>query len=134
MGSKTFMVLAISLAIFVITSEVAARELAGSSNAMVFEKTNAENDAKLVGGGFPGFGGGGFPGFGGGRFGGYRGGGYGVYPGGGYGGYPGGSGGGYYGGYPGRGYGGFPGGIYIYEECSGWLFIQCVFSNSFFCC
>ncbi|XP_009788211.2 dormancy-associated protein 2-like [Nicotiana sylvestris] len=93
--------------LLVITSEVAARELAESptnsmDKAKVFdEKNDHVNDAKdLEFGGF------------GGRYGGNSGGGnsgFGGYPGGGYGGNPfGGSGG--FGGYPGGGYGGFPGG------------------------
>nr|XP_009788212.1 PREDICTED: glycine-rich RNA-binding, abscisic acid-inducible protein-like isoform X2 [Nicotiana sylvestris] len=97
--------------LLVITSEVAARELAESptnsmDKAKVFdEKNDHVNDAKdLEFGGFGGRYGGGY---GGNPFGGS--GGFGGYPGGGYGGNPfGGSGG--FGGYPGGGYGGFPGG------------------------
>ncbi|XP_055812026.1 glycine-rich protein-like [Solanum dulcamara] len=101
MGLKVFMLLSLALAILVIlTSEVAARELAESSTNTVeitkkSEKENEINDAKYPGGGYPG-------------------GGYGGYPGGGYGGYP----GRWYGGYPGRWYGGgYPGGGYCRYGC-----------------
>ncbi|XP_009758767.1 dormancy-associated protein 2-like [Nicotiana sylvestris] len=93
----------------VITSEVAARELAESptnsmDKAKVFdEKNDHVNDAKdLEFGGFGGRYGGGYGGnSGGGNSG------FGGYPGGGYGGISGGGNGGC-GGYPGGGYGGFP--------------------------
>ncbi|KAK6781311.1 hypothetical protein RDI58_023495 [Solanum bulbocastanum] len=123
MGSKAFML--IILAIFlVITSEVAARELAQRSTTSL--DNEHANDAKLLGigfqgylgdgtGGLPGLGGG-LPGLGGGlpEFGGLPGfgglsrlgiGGVG-FPWGGYGG-----GGGYYGGYPRGGYGEFYPGV-----------------------
>ncbi|XP_059298130.1 serine/arginine (SR)-type shuttling mRNA binding protein NPL3-like [Lycium ferocissimum] len=119
MGSKAFMVLGIVLAIFlVLTSEVAARELAQSSTTSQDNgQENELNDAKFLdivyhghrGAGLPGgMGRGGFGGgYGGGR--GYNGG----YPRGGYGGYYPGGGRGYNGGYPRGGYGGYyPGGGY----------------------
>ncbi|KAL3506533.1 hypothetical protein ACH5RR_031915 [Cinchona calisaya] len=112
MGSKTLLFLCISLAIILmITSEVAARELAETSTSVYNSKpfeTNGVEEAKYPGGGYGGFPGGGYGGYPGGGYGGYPGGGYGGYPGGGYGGYPGGG----YGGYPGGGYGGNPGGGY----------------------
>ncbi|OIT30874.1 PREDICTED: glycine-rich protein 23-like [Nicotiana attenuata] len=116
--------------LLVITSEVAARELAESptnsmDKAKVFEEKNDHvNDVKdFEFGGYGGINGGGDgrnPGGGNGGFGGYPGGGYGGIPGGGnggfggspvggYGGIPGGSNGGF-GGSPGGGNGGFPGG------------------------
>ncbi|KAK4732912.1 hypothetical protein R3W88_025900 [Solanum pinnatisectum] len=106
MGSKAFML--IILAIFlVITSEVAARELAQRSTTSL--DNEHANDAKLLGIGFQGYldgigglpGTGGLPGFGGLR---PRIGGVG-FPWGEYG------GGGYYGGYPRGGYGGFYPGV-----------------------
>ncbi|XP_049370062.1 glycine-rich cell wall structural protein-like isoform X3 [Solanum verrucosum] len=120
MGLKAFILLSLVLAIFaIVTSDVAAGELAESStttmeNTKKSEKKNEVNDAKYPGGGY-----GGYPGGGGGR------GGYGGYPGGGggrggYGGYPGGGGGrGGYGGYPGggRGRGGGGGGGYCSYGC-----------------
>ncbi|XP_009610061.1 uncharacterized protein LOC107818395 isoform X1 [Nicotiana tabacum] len=115
MGSKAFMLIVLAI-LLVITSEVAARELAESTptttdNAKVSEKKNDDvNYSKFLGAGFPGVGGGGFGGYPVGRYGGYPGGGYGGYPGGGYGGYGGYPGGrGYYGGYPRGGYGGYGG-------------------------
>ncbi|KAG5567997.1 hypothetical protein H5410_064985 [Solanum commersonii] len=119
MGLKAFILLSLVLAIFaIVTSDVAARELAESStttmeNTKKSEKKNEVNDAKYPGGGYGGYPGGGYPGGGRGGYGGYPGGGGGR---GGYGGYPGGGGGrGGYGGYPGGGggrggYGGYPGG------------------------
>ncbi|KAL3360133.1 hypothetical protein AABB24_016567 [Solanum stoloniferum] len=89
MGLKAFILLSLVLAIFaIVTSDVAARELAESStttmeNTKKSEKKNEVNDAKYPGGGY-----GGYPGGGGGR------GGYGGYPGGGRG-RGGGGGGGY---------------------------------------
>ncbi|XP_060180667.1 uncharacterized protein LOC132610382 [Lycium barbarum] len=118
MGSKAFMVLGIVLAIFlVLTSEVAARELAQSSTTSQDNgQENELNDAKFLdvvihghrGGMGRGMGRGGFEGgYGGGR--GYNGG----YPRGGYGGYYPGGGRGHSGGYPRGGYGGYyPGGGY----------------------
>ncbi|XP_059298214.1 cold and drought-regulated protein CORA-like [Lycium ferocissimum] len=98
MGLKAFILLSLALAIFaIVTSEVAARELAESStntveNTKKSEKKNEVTDAKYPGGGYEGYPGGGYPG---GGYGGYPGGGRGR---GGYGGYPGGGrgrGGGY---------------------------------------
>ncbi|KAJ1389034.1 Glycine rich protein [Sesbania bispinosa] len=125
MGSKKALILILGLLamVLLISSEVAARDLAEtSSNSKegheVVEKTNGVNDAKY--GGYPGYGGGyggGYPGYGGG------------YPGrGGYGGgYPG--RGGYGGGYPGRGGygGGYPGrgGYCRYGCCGGGYYGGC---------
>ncbi|TMW85734.1 hypothetical protein EJD97_022637, partial [Solanum chilense] len=88
MGLKAFILLILVLAIFaIVTSHVAARELAESSTTtMENTKENEVNDAKYPGGGY-----GGYPGGGRGGYGGYPGGGRGR---GGYGGYPG-YGGGY---------------------------------------
>ncbi|KAJ4713618.1 Glycine-rich protein [Melia azedarach] len=106
MGSKVFLVLGLLMAIvLLISSEVAARDLAETSTDLNqnAEEANGFDDAKDGGyGGYPG-----------GR------GGYGGYPGGGrggYGGYPGGGRGGY-GGYPGGGRGGYGGGHCRYGCC-----------------
>ncbi|KAI3470075.1 hypothetical protein Pfo_026738 [Paulownia fortunei] len=125
MGSKAIVFVGLLLAtVLLISSEVAARELAETSNTVdtskEAEKTNGAdvNDAKYPGGGYGGYPGGGYGGYPGGGYGGYPGGGYGGYPGrGGYGGgYPG--RGGYGGGYPGRGgYGGGRGGYCRYGCC-----------------
>ncbi|KAG5545686.1 hypothetical protein RHGRI_017985 [Rhododendron griersonianum] len=107
MGSKTIVFLGLLATVLLVTSEVAARDLAETSKKTTetAKQTKGVEEAKYPGGdqtygGYPG---------GGGTYGGYPGGGgtYGGYPGGGgtYGGYPG--GGGTYGGYPG---GGGPGG------------------------
>ncbi|KAL3634508.1 hypothetical protein CASFOL_021562 [Castilleja foliolosa] len=114
MGSKVIMVLlGLFLAtVLLISSEVAARELAETSNAVdtstnkeADEKTNEGevNDAKYGNG-----------------YGGNQGGGYGGNPGGGYGGNPGNGGGGYSGrgGY-GNGRGGYGGGRYCRYGCCG---------------
>ena len=122
MGSKAFMIIILAIFLVVITSEVAARELAQRSTTSL-DNVHA-NDAKLLGIGFPGYLGdaiGGLPGIGGLSRSGFGGVGF---PWGGYGG-GGGYGGdrGYYGGYPRGGYGGFyPGGGYgggVYPG-SGW--------------
>lgn len=92
MSSKKFLLFCISLAIgLMIASQVAARELAETSNSVDNSKTDETNGLKEAKypGGFGGFPGGGYPG---GGFGGYPGGGY---PGGGFGGYPGGGRGGF---------------------------------------
>ncbi|KAL2463401.1 Glycine-rich protein [Forsythia ovata] len=89
MGSKTILLLGL-LAMVLIASQVAARELSLTSNAEEAEKTNGVDEAKYQGGR--------------GGYGGYPGGGYGGNPGGGYGG--GNHGGGYGGGNHGGGYGG----------------------------
>ncbi|XP_075504863.1 glycine-rich protein-like isoform X2 [Primulina tabacum] len=96
MGSKALLFLGFFLATYLlISSEVAARELAETSNTEENDETNEVGVDQY--GGYPG-----------GGYGGYPGGGYGGYPGGGYGGNRGG-----YGGYPGRGgYGGYPRGGY----------------------
>ncbi|CAK9133402.1 unnamed protein product [Ilex paraguariensis] len=116
MGSKAFLFLGLSMAIvLLITSEVAARELAETSTTNEnTDETNGVDDAKYPGGGYGGNPGGGY--------GGYPGGGYGGYPGGGYGGYPGGGRGGYgsRSGYGGRGgNGGRGGGGNCYYGCCG---------------
>ncbi|KAJ4730142.1 Glycine rich protein [Melia azedarach] len=110
MGSKIFLLLGLLMAIvLLISSEVAARDLAETSadlnqNAEEAKETNGFDDAKDRGYGNPGYGGG-------------RGG-YGGHPGGGRGGnggYPGGRGGN--GGYPGGGRGGYGGGHCRYGCC-----------------
>ncbi|KAL3329403.1 hypothetical protein AABB24_036474, partial [Solanum stoloniferum] len=112
MGLKAFILLILVLAIFaIVTSDVAARELAESStttmeNTKKSEKKNEVNDAKYPGGGYGGYPGGGYPGGGRGGYGGYPGGGGGR---GGYGGYPGGG--------RGHGRGGYGGGYCSYGCC-----------------
>ncbi|KAF5741397.1 hypothetical protein HS088_TW10G00394 [Tripterygium wilfordii] len=115
MASKTFLLLGLLLAVFLlISSEVAAKDLAETSSDK--EQLDAETNeldqyGRYPGGGRGGGGRGGYPG--GGR-GGYPGGGRGGNPGGGRGGYPGGG----RGGNPGGGRGGYPRGQCPYGCCA----------------
>ncbi|XP_073136295.1 uncharacterized protein [Henckelia pumila] len=98
MGLKTIFFLGFFLAASLISSEVAARQLAGTSNSVDKPKNEVDETNEITEEQYPG---GGFGGFPGGGFGGYPG--FGGFPGGGFGGYPGGGGGGYLGGIGGEG-------------------------------